>query len=97
MASEALEAKTALEAFEDKIDLRFDTSNLNYPGIYVHIAWNSHLDGLRGHSGLQMTSEVNLDLKFELSGLNNQCSSACLASKWLYFTKYGRKKERSQI
>ena len=28
-----------------------------------------------------MTTEVNYDLKFELSGLNNPCSSARLAPK----------------
>ena len=66
--------KTASEAFKAKFYLRFDASNLNYPGIYLHIAWNSHYGGLWGHSGLQMTSEVTSDLKFELSGLNNPCS-----------------------
>ena len=35
-------------------DLRFEISNREYPGIHVHIATN----GLRGHGGLQMTSEV---------------------------------------
>ena len=35
-------------------DLRFDISKLDYPGIHVHIAFN----GLRGHGGLQTTSEV---------------------------------------
>ena len=27
-------------------DLGFDASNINYPGIHVHIAWNSHYGGL---------------------------------------------------
>ena len=27
---------------------------------------------------------------------NNPCSSTCLASRWLYFTKSGRKERRSQ-
>ena len=35
-------------------DLRFETSNPDYPGIHVHIVSN----GLRGHGGLQTTSEV---------------------------------------
>ena len=43
-------------------DLRFDISNLDYPGIHVHIASK----GLRGHGGLQMTSEVTPDLKIQL-------------------------------
>ena len=33
-------------------DLRFEISNLDYPGIHVHIASN----GLRGHGDLLMTS-----------------------------------------
>ena len=35
-------------------DLRFEISNLYYPGIHVHVA----ADGLRGHGGLKTTSEV---------------------------------------
>ena len=35
-----------------------EISNLNYPDIYVQVASNSHLGGLRGHDGLQMTSKV---------------------------------------
>ena len=66
-------------ASEVKFDLRFDASNPNYPGIYMHIAWNSHYGGIRGHSGLHMTSEDTFDLKFELSGLNYLCSSISLA------------------
>ena len=65
-------------ALDVKFDLRFDSINLNYPDIYVHIAWNSLFGDLRGHSGLHMTSEVTSDLKFELSGLNNLCSSVFL-------------------
>ena len=53
-----------------KFDLRFDISNLDYPGIHAHIASNSHFGGLRGHGDLQMTSEVKADLKIELSDLN---------------------------
>ena len=63
MASKAM---TASEAMADSkrprssYDLRFDISNHDYPGIHVHIASNGlrgH-DSLRGHGGLQMTSEV---------------------------------------
>ena len=35
-------------------DLRFEISNLEYPGIHVHFVSND----LRGHGGLQTTSEV---------------------------------------
>ena len=84
--------QTASVALEVKFDIRFDKSNLNYPGIYVYIAWNSHFGGLWGPSSLHMTSEVTSDFAFEFRGLNNPCSSAFLAPKWLYYTKYGRKK-----
>ena len=33
-------------ASEFKFDLRFEISNLNYPGIIVHVASNSHFGGL---------------------------------------------------
>ena len=77
--------------------LRFEISNLNYPGNYVHVVLNTLFGGLRGHEGLQMTSEVATDLKFEISGLNNPCSSASLASIVLCLTNLDGKKERSQI
>ena len=35
-------------------DLRFEISSLEYPGIHVHIVFND----LRGHGGLQTTTEV---------------------------------------
>ena len=38
--------QTSSVAFEVKFDIIFDTSNLNYPGIYVHIACNSQFGGL---------------------------------------------------
>ena len=41
--------------------------------IYLHIAYNSHFGGLRGHSSLQnasMASEVTFDLRFEISNPN---------------------------
>ena len=62
--------QSASEAMEIKFDLRFDSNNLNYPAIYVHVGWNSLFGGLWGHGGLHMTSEVTSDLKFELSDLN---------------------------
>ena len=37
-------------------------------------------NGLRGHSGLQTTSEVRSDLKIQLSDLNYICHHAFLAS-----------------
>ena len=49
---------------ETNFDLRFEFSNLNYPGSYVHVASNSLLGGLWGHGGLQMTSEAKSDLRF---------------------------------
>ena len=45
-----------------------------------------------------MTSEVTSDLKLELIGLNNPCSSASLASIVLYLTNIdGRKSQISSI
>ena len=60
-------------ALKVTFDIIFDTSNLNYPGIYMHIAWNSHFGDLRGHSGLQTASvalEVKFDIRFDNSNLN---------------------------
>ena len=68
-------------ASEVTFDLRFEISNLNYPGIHMHVAPNSHFGGLRGHGGLKTASEVTSDLKFELSDLNNPCWQAFLACK----------------
>jgi len=48
------EAMVASKQPQRSYDLRFDISNHDYPGIHEHIASN----GLRGHDGLQMTSEV---------------------------------------
>ena len=50
----ASEAMAASKRPQRSYDLRFDISNPDYPGIHVHIASN----GLRGHGGLQTTSEV---------------------------------------
>ena len=51
MASEAM---VALKRPLRSLDLRFEISNHDYPGIHVRIAFN----GLRGHGDLLMTSEV---------------------------------------
>ena len=83
-ASEAMMASEAMAASkrpQRSYDLRFDISNLDYPGIHAHIASNSHFGGLWGHGDLQMTSEVKADLKIELSDLNYLCSHASLACK----------------
>ena len=48
------EAMVASKQPQRSNDLRLVISNLDYPGIHVHIASN----GLRGHGGLQTTSEV---------------------------------------
>ena len=56
-ASEAMMASEAMAASKQpwrSFDLRFEISNLDYPGIHVHIASN----GLRGHGDLLTTSEV---------------------------------------
>ena len=76
-----LETSEASKQPQRSYDLRFDISNLDYPGIHAHIASNSHFGGLWGHGDLQMTSEVKADLKIELSDLNYLCSHASLACK----------------
>ena len=68
-------------ASEVTIDLRFEISNLNYPGIHMPVAPNSHFGCLRGNGGLKTASEVTSDLKFELSDLNYLCCHAFLACK----------------
>ena len=50
----ASEAMAASKQPQRSYDLRFEISNLEYPGIYVHIVSNN----LRGHGGLQTTSKV---------------------------------------
>ena len=83
-------------ASDINFNLRFETSNLNYPGNYVHVVLNTLFGGLRGHEGLQMTSEVATDLKFELSGLNNPCSNASMASKVLYLTNLDKSSRKAK-
>ena len=57
-------------ASEVIFNLGFEISNLNYPGIHVHVASNGHLHGLCGHDGLQTASEVTSGLGIELSDIN---------------------------
>ena len=55
-----------------KFGLRFEISKFNYQDIYVHIASNSILGSLRGHSDPQtasIASEVKFYLSFEISNL----------------------------
>ena len=40
------ERATVVEVSVANFNLVFEISNLNYPGIYVHVASNSHLGGL---------------------------------------------------
>ena len=54
MPPTASEATAASKRPWRSYDLIFDISNLDYPGMCMHIASN----GLRGHGGLQTTSEV---------------------------------------
>ena len=68
-------------------ELRFEISNLTYPGIHVHIASN----GFRGHGGLQTASEVTSDLKIQLSDLDYMCYHAFLASNGHYFKNFVRR------
>ena len=51
-------------ASEVKLDFRFGISNLNFPQIHVHIAFNRHFGGLGGYGGLQMTSMAS-EVKFD--------------------------------
>ena len=71
-------------ASEIIFNLGFEISNLNYPGIHVHVASNGHLHGLCGHDGLQTASEVTSGLGIELSDINYPCSNAYLTSKGLH-------------
>ena len=50
----ASEAMVASKQPQRSYDLRFEISNLEYPGIHVNIVSND----LRGHGGPQTTSEV---------------------------------------
>ena len=73
--------QTAFLASEVKFDLRFEISNLIYPGIRVHVASNVHFGGLWGCDSLQMTSEDTYDLIFELIDPNYLCWHVFLACK----------------
>ena len=71
-------------ASKAQFDLKFETSNLDNPGIHVHIASKSHFGGLLGHGGLQIASEVTSGLRFELTDLKYLCSHVSKASKCHY-------------
>ena len=60
---------------------------------HVHIASN----GLRGHGGLQTTSEVTSDLKIQLSDLDYLCSHVSLASKCFYSLNLPRRRRPNII
>ena len=47
-----------------------EISTLNYLGLHVHIASNSHFGILRGHDSLQMASGFKIELRFEISYLD---------------------------
>ena len=86
----AYEAMAVSKQPRRSYDLRFDISNLNYSGIHVHNASNSHFGGLWGRGDLQMTSEVTSDLRIELGDLNYLCSHVSLASnclQWPYLPR----------
>ena len=53
-----------------KFDLLLELNNLNYPDFNVHVASNSHLDGLWGYNDLQRASEIKFDIWFEVSNLD---------------------------
>ena len=54
---------------------RIELSDLNYPDVHVNIVLKSHFDDLRGHCGLQKTSEVKYDFRFEISNPKKQYNS----------------------
>ena len=76
-----LRGLSSLQTASDiQFGLIFETSNLDYPGIHVHIASYSSFQGLRGHGGLQTASEVTSSLGFELSDLEyllQDCFRGC--------------------
>ena len=49
------ERETMLVVSETISDFIFKISNLNYPGVNVHVASNRHFGGLLGPASLQMT------------------------------------------
>ena len=75
------EAMATSKRPQRSFDLRFEISNLDYPGIHVPVASNCHIDDLQGHDSLQPASEVTNDLRIELSDLNYLHSHASRAAK----------------
>ena len=86
--------QTASIASQVIFDWRFEITDVNYPGIYVHAASNRDLGDLWGNGGLQMASEVKSDLKFELSDLNFICCNVYLIN--LYLKKSISKEEEEE-
>ena len=84
----ASKAMAASKRPRRSFDLRFEISNLYYPGINVHIASN----GIQGHGGLQTTSEVTSDLKIQLSDIDYLCSHVSLASKCSFSLDLARRR-----
>ena len=73
--------------FEANFDLRFEFSNLNYPGTCVHVVSNSRLGGLWGHDGLQMTSEVSSSAEYPfrtIFGKSSGIPTSPSPSDWLF-------------
>ena len=85
------------------------TSNLNSVASTTHVpvllwplyCWKSLLfpgeEGQKCPPRLPVASKVTSDLKFELSGLNNLCSSTFLASIVLYSKSRRRRKQNEHV
>ena len=71
----------AVRVSEAKIDLTFEISILEYPGIHGNFAFSSLLSGLRGHGGLKIVPEAGFSLKIQLSNHNSLCSYVFLDSE----------------
>ena len=91
---------------EDKEEFNFELSSLILLFTYVPVVlwplycWKSLLfpgeEGQKWPPRLLVASEVSSDLKFELSGLNNLCFSASLASFVLYSTKCSEERKEGR-
>ena len=81
---------------EVKSDLIFELSNLDYPGIHVHVASNCHFVDLGGHGSVQTASEVTNDLGIELINLNYICCHIFLASICLHILNDTEEKEEEK-
>ena len=63
------ERPPSVQSLGGQICLRFETSDVNYLDIHVHIDYMDPFDNLRGHYSLQIASEV----KFGLCDLHFTC------------------------